>query len=189
MPNRYFKAVKAYLADPDLMSLKEEVAIVSARTEELLARLSTGEHGEVWRAARGAFERLMEAARQGDVEAQQESLRALDESILRGEEDEKIWKEIRDVMRDKANLVDVHRKQEQAHRAYVTIDQVTLLVTAMAEIARDHIEDRRSLSSFIRQLYGMVGLWDGAQQPSVERYLARHEEKAIGSGEGQPATD
>src|SRR5512137_3225662 len=48
LPTRMLANYQAALADPEMLALSEELAVVTAREADLIARVDTGEAGAVW---------------------------------------------------------------------------------------------------------------------------------------------
>src|SRR3990167_2330995 len=99
---RYSKYLPARLAeryleaesDPELLSLRSELALVQARLPALLRQVDTGEAGALWLAARKSFADLKIANAAGDTKKASEAFRDLDYYLEKGAADHLIWMEI-----------------------------------------------------------------------------------------------
>ena len=152
---RYVQDIPAALAerfeagqtDPELTSLRSEIALLDARIGSLLSRLrdasTGGETAATWSALRAAAARLEGASE----DARQAALTEVLELIDRGATEAECWSEIK-------GLVDTRRRLAQTeHRRKRDLDQmidvgqlVTLLATVEATI-RQYVTDPAALSS------------------------------------------
>ena len=48
LPVRLLERYQASLSDPDLLSMRDDIALVDARMQELLSRVETGESDNLW---------------------------------------------------------------------------------------------------------------------------------------------
>src|SRR5690606_13833216 len=65
LPARLPESFQAAAADPDLLGLREDIAVNDARIAELAERLYSGESGALWRELRTAQQQADEARRAG----------------------------------------------------------------------------------------------------------------------------
>lgn len=96
------------MADPELISVRRQIALLDAREAELIQRLSAGEAGYNWRAARVALCKLSEAPK---VRTDHPAFRKLAKLIAKSASDERRWAELRENAETRHRLADTERKR------------------------------------------------------------------------------
>lgn len=167
LPKRYGETFNEAINDPQLMDVRNQVALLEAREHELITRLSSGEHGDAWKRVRKAHQDILESIRlqaTDPAESRQlfnDAMRVIDSSIRVGTADEGVWGELRENMERKAKLVEVHRKRQMSLSAYMTADQAMSFVLQMMVLAREcfgrHQEELRRFSQGIHALTSSAG--------------------------------
>lgn len=159
---RYSKAIPARLlakyeqaqTDPDLLALREEVALLDARLADLLARVDTGESGALWTQARKALQSFTAARAAGDAKAMHEALMDLERAVGRGAADYVAWDEIGSLMEQRRKLVESERKRLIEMQQTISAEKAMTLVGALLESVRRNVSDRQQLaaiqSDFVR---------------------------------------
>jgi hypothetical protein len=152
---RYSKHLPARLAeryqhaanDPELLALREDVALVDARLEDLLSRVDTGEAGVLWREARKAYHELREANATHDVKKASEAFASLGQWLEKGAGDYAAWDEINRVLEQRRRLVESERKRLIEMEQVITSEQAMVLIAALTESVRRHVTDRPTLAA------------------------------------------
>lgn len=155
--DRYIKAE----ADPDLLSLRSESALLETRIQEIAARFETGETSGVWESLDenwnnmvAANRRLREAREAGDGEAsalaQADATAAL-ESIGRliktGTREQANWNELRDAIGDKQKVVTAENKRLIDMSQTLSADQALAFAATLLSLVKQNVQDRRALSN------------------------------------------
>lgn len=165
--------IEALRNDPNLIELRDHIAILDTRLVTLLERAYAGGSGgkEVWAdliAAYDAFERAIGkgAAGLNDLKAALPKLKA---AVTAGREDHNLWDEIR-------RTVDVRRKASEAERRRIvdaggmlSAEQVEALGMRMVELVARHV-DKPTMGRIMDDLVYLVGrpalgVGSGARRP------------------------
>lgn len=160
---RYSKLLPARMAatyleaagDPDLLVLREEIALVYARLSDLLGRVDSGESGAAWRRAQTAFKALTEGLDQQDTAAAKAALRDLDVVIRQGLGDHAAWDEIGDLLDRRERLVRSERRRMVEMQQTMTIEQAMVFTGAVIALVDQYVTDqhaRAAISNGIRRL-------------------------------------
>lgn len=132
--------------DPELFTLRSEVAALDSRLEELFGRLSTGESGAAWADMRKHLEGAMEALKHGDAVAARDGLNAATELVRLGDADERQWREIRDTIRDRAKAVGEERRHAAMLQTMIPAEQAISMMARLLDVVKENIQDRSALS-------------------------------------------
>jgi hypothetical protein len=148
------------LTDRELTSLREELALVGARTAQLLDRLAAG-NAPPWQQAAAALGNLKAARSQY---ARDRALADLERLILSGAEaagsEAKIWKELRELIDLIGKQAATQHKWELDRRVLVhAVDAATVLravVDTACDVMRNATIDRKDMpAAFCRQVEAM----------------------------------
>lgn len=155
LPTRLAARFAERLADPEILSLLPEVALIDARLGELLA--SSTIEPATWDDLRAELQSLRTAIRDEDAERAQASLRRFTELIERGSEEAAKWRDIFGLVDKRRTLVDTERKLafEEAHA--VRLDQILVLQTAITAAIMKHVLDPQTRLAIARDLEGVFG--------------------------------
>lgn len=161
VPNALRSTFDQLAADPDLLSLREDVAILGTRLSKLLERLDDGESAELWTELReamaGASARHAElgaAVRGGNAAEFEVAFRALSERlaevnglIRRATSREDTWREVQDVIEQRTRTAKREWDRLVDLNAVLTAEQAGALVMAISHSVRRHVKDPTALAS------------------------------------------
>lgn len=136
--------------DKTLIGLRDEVALVDARTGTLLQRLDgTGAGAAGWKSAAGHLTALKDAIAAGgkDPAPFKAALAALDACIGKGIAEASLWTEILHLVNMRRKLVDTESRRLKTLHQMVTTDQAMAFVSALATSVREHVKDRKALAA------------------------------------------
>jgi hypothetical protein len=142
LPSRMISDYEEAIADPNLISLRSDIAVVRARTNDLLKRVDSGEAGQIWRSLQDSYQDFKTARSAADPVKMQESLELLGTLIERGAADSKIWFEVISTIEQGRRLIDSELKRLQALQVYVDSGAVITMLTAIAIQLKEIIENR-----------------------------------------------
>lgn len=160
---RYSKLLPARMAasyleaagDADLLVLRDEIALVYARLNDLLGRVDSGESGEAWRRAGAAYRALTAGLDAGDTAAAKTALGELDTVIRQGLGDRAAWDEIGDLLDRRERLVRSERRRLVELQQTMTIEQAMVFTGAVIALVDQHVTDpraRAAISDGIRRI-------------------------------------
>jgi len=154
LPKRLNELYAAALADPELLALRDDIALVDARIADVLTRADTGESGRLWRDLQATFRRLNEA--KTDPDAVRRHLRDLGELIERGTADDATWAEVRALIEQRRRLVESEAKRLVQGQHMITADRLNLLLAVVVQVVRTHVHDRATLAAISADLGALV---------------------------------
>lgn len=150
-------------ANPALLQLAEQIALVDARVFELIARMNQGESLTAWDRVKDATDRLetaflalREAQKTRDVAGMMASLteigeakEALREASTKGESDLETWTAITQQLYLRKKLVDSESRRRKDAHDMVNKDQVLALMSALAQSVLRHVPDVRQRQAVV----------------------------------------
>lgn len=126
-------------ADPDLLSLEHEIAVIDAREDQLMEQLRDGGADALYGDLKGVYRDLRAAIKREDVAGQVRLLMQLGELIDQGAEASKTWDRFIAVTEQKRRLVDAERRRRMDMQASVAVEGVLMLITTLSEIIRARV--------------------------------------------------
>jgi hypothetical protein len=154
LPVRLAGRYQEALADAELLELKREAALLTAFTDEQLAKLDTGETGAHWARLQEAW---TEYEKTGEKDKQQKLWR-VGRLIEDGAREAEAVREIRSSILDKARVAESERKRLADSDQLITMQQMLALVGALSAAILAEVRDReqraRIMDRFDRALSG-----------------------------------
>lgn len=142
VPVRLAARYEEALADPELLSLREEAALVSSQIHDTLARMERGETGGLWLDLQKAWARMTEAKARGDVAGTTDALNDVGALIRRGASDAAANRELRGVILDKARVAESERKRLVEAQQVLSVQQAMAFVGAVTAVVAEEVTDR-----------------------------------------------
>ena len=164
MPTRMLATYEAALADEDLISLLEEIALVTAREGDLLSRVDSGESGEIWTALRKAWAEYESAVAASNAPAMAYALTDIGRLLHRGHEDHLAWRELLATIEQRRRLVETERRRLVDLNQMISHERAMLFATALLDAVRRNVDDRDALarvSADFQRLFRNRGPDDG----------------------------
>lgn len=152
-PSRLAARIEAAIADPALMSLKDEAALVSAQIAEVLEVLDVGGLLARWREL-GELLTALRAAIEAQSETQLVAVAdAMDACLVAAADERGRWSELLGLIDQKRKLVETQAKVDQRDTLSVTEQAVLVgaFVTAL-RLVRDEEDRRAALAHLNRAL-------------------------------------
>lgn len=143
LPERLLLRYQTAAADRELLVLREEIALVDARIEDLIRRVETGESGELWR----LLQQTMAEAVKKPLATPETTLALVMELVDRGVADYQAWDEVSRAIEQRRRLAESERKRLVEAQQIITIEQSMALLGAVVEVVRDNIHDRKTLAT------------------------------------------
>lgn len=175
---RYSKHLPAHLResyeeaakDEQLLSSREEIALLSARVAELAGRLRFGDSGSLWSDLREVFDELQAAMRANEVERMTACLMRMGDIIKMGNDNEGMWSEIRDTCETLNRVRASENKRQVELRQLIAAPQAIALMMAVVQIVQRNVSDARTLNAIQREVSMLLDMDEGAAeaQPADE---------------------
>ena len=168
------------LTHPQLRKLDEDLALISLRVEDLLQRLGGNESEAGWEAAVSIMEKFDAATKTDDSDKVVGAVNDLRRLLRRGMGEEIQWRELREVIAERADLVSKDAAIQQRVGALVpasdVIDFVGQLVSDLESEGVDHVVLGRLRRRWATRLGG--GADRSAAEPATPGLEAAAEEHA-----------
>lgn len=162
---RYDKASK----DPEIISLRSELALVDTRVSQLLERI--GEHGNVglWKDARKKLDAFKAAAGKGKnaVAGARAALQQLDDLITQGLEDAHAWEELRESIELRRKVAETVHRIEQSAEYSVPVQEVFGAFRNVTALFLEIVKDKKQAAAFVEGLRGIIGQTQVIDVPST----------------------
>jgi len=170
VPARLSESYHEILADPNRLALNNELAVLVARNEELLAALDSEGSARLYkrlRATMSAMDRASQDTRtareRGNQEAenrhsqkQAELLNELRRMILRGASEAERWDELRENMDAQRKLAESERKRLVEAHQVATVEEIMAFMGSVLAILKKHITDKSVLRAIGNDVDALV---------------------------------
>jgi len=160
LPTRLLERYQTAQTDGELLSLRDEVAMLDVRLSELVAGLDTGESVDVWAALGAAYEDLTGARNSGDSRGMAQALIQIGDLIEKGRAKGPAWREIIGLFDQRRKLVESERKRIVELQQVITAEKAMALITAVVHTVASHVDDRTVLNAIavdVRRLIDQPG--------------------------------
>lgn len=157
--------------DPELLSLREDVALVDARVAELLERVQTGESASTWKLIGKLWRDFQRHRAAGNATKAEELLVLLAEPLAHGIADHAAWEEVGQHLDRRQRLVESEQRRMEKMQAMLTVEQALGLLGTVLDVLRRHVTDVDVLAAIGADLEQLVAL--DARSPLAERSRRR----------------
>lgn len=142
LPARFLAEYERSRQDPDIMRLRDEVALVDVRIKELVGKLDTGETGEAWRKLQQLTGAYTEAKGEKNPEAQIEAAEKIVALIQAAGSVFSAWNEINMQVDVRRRLVETESRVMINLSSHLTLDNVgTYFAALTAAVKAEAPED------------------------------------------------
>lgn len=198
------KLVDKYLEsqqDSELLSLRDEIAVLDSRIAELLARSEQGEGGQLWQDLNRRMVALNDHMRREDMDGIHRAYDMMRDLVDKGLQDYQIWLELRNNIEQRRRLVSDERKRLVDMQQIITSEQAILMVTYVVSVVRQNLEKhcpdsairkavQAGIAREIRDLYTSAKQEEGIEsQASMARQAAARLVKGYKKKEAEEASE
>ena len=145
LPERLRDRYQSAQQDPEILVLRDEIALADARLADLLTRVDTGESGMLWKDLKGLVEQLGTGVEAADLDVARTALKALRDVAQRGQTDAQAWAEVQAVVMLREHLVRSERQRLVQMQQMISVEQAMTLIAALTETVRRHVSDPAAL--------------------------------------------
>jgi hypothetical protein len=156
LPTRLIANYEAFLSDPELLSIRESIALYDARLLDLFKRVDTGESGKLWSDTAAAWKMLKEAMKNQDIQQTAAAIDILNDKISGGHTDYLAWREIYVVLEQRRKTAESERKRLIEMNQMITADKAMVLVSAIIDLVRKNINDRDTLARISTEISVLI---------------------------------
>jgi hypothetical protein len=164
LAERYLQAVN----DPTLISLRDEMALISVRVSQLLETVGKTGNTRLWRDARQRLDAFKAAGGKGKTAVGQAriALQQLDDVLAAGLSAAATWDELRETIELQRRLTDSETRRERDLRQLISVSQAISLIGVLIEEINRRVADREVRAALARVCMGLLGRGSGAPPQS-----------------------
>jgi len=158
LPDRLSARYEESKHDGELLALREEIALTDTRLNDLLARVDTGEAGELWRTLRQTW--VASERFRADYDAKGDTVDGLKARVsffeafdalglltAEGAADYAAWDEVHKMVAQRRALAETETKRLDKMRQFIPAERANLLMAAVLNSVRAHVTDPVVLSA------------------------------------------
>lgn len=143
LPARMLAAYESSLNDPQLLDLKQSVALIDARLTDLLSRVDSGESGALWMAVVGTYNHLRKTYRGGDHVQIMKAFAVMDEVINKAIDDYAAWGEIGQLLDARRKHVETQQRVELQGERAVPAEQLMTFMGAVLHLIQTSVSSQQ----------------------------------------------
>jgi len=168
MPTRMMDRYLISRQDPELLSLRDDVAVIETLIKEKLAAVRDGDTGPDWTAVLDQFEAIAENFQKWEWTKQKKALEDLGALLKdRQRTEAAAMEEVRDLMDQKARLATMEHRRLVDLQQTMTVEQALTLASVLADIVRRNVKDPEALRIIQAE-------WvEATNSPSTENVVTR----------------
>lgn len=155
LPQRLVATYLEALRDPDLLSLREDVALIEVRKAENLSHLNVS--ALTWQMLKDDLASLETALNTDDQDTATYSLKALKTHLQEGSVDAARWRDVVDDMKTKRMMVDTERKYIYEESNAIQLEQLVALQKATLMIIGRYVTDEDVKFQIVDEFRRMFG--------------------------------
>lgn len=148
LAGRYEQAV----SDPELLALRDDIALLDTRLAQTVSALDTGESRESWTLLSSLWQEFEAGWKDMPPDDMERAVERMGAVIRDGLSAGYVWQEIRGLLKERAALVAGEQKRLVDMQQYVTSEQAMTFVGAVMASVRKHVDDRRALAAIASDL-------------------------------------
>lgn len=149
LPTDLRKKYVEAMGDKELISLRDELGILTTRMMTLMEKLSKTDAEPPWSQLVKEWDRMLNVREKGDGDALEKSLTRIETLIRTGREatrvQKEVWEELRALVQEKTKTAAQEWKRLNDINAVVSVDQAMLFARSLLEAAREVVKDRETL--------------------------------------------
>jgi len=139
LPIRLQQSYEEARANPQLLSLRDDIAACEARLGDLFQRVDTGESGALWVALRQVLDAFNKALATNDQPALQRHLATLRVLVTRGSDDYAAWAEIQALWETRCKLTLTEQKTLVTMQQMVSAEQLMVYMGAITHAIQRYV--------------------------------------------------
>lgn len=136
LPSRLAQRYENAVADPKLLELRSDIAVVESRIGDLLSRVDTGESGAMWRGVKTLYNEMRAAVQAGDQQKFANLLGELGKVVNKGHQDYVAWDEVLKTITARRRLVESERKRLVEMKQMMTAEQAMGMLGFVVNVIR-----------------------------------------------------
>ena len=161
LPARLAGRYKEAQADPDLLAMRDEIALLDARLGDVLGNMDTGESGSVWQRLKATNEELKVAVITGKTTKVTQHARELSAIVDAGATDLEAWGDVYGLLEQRRRLVESERKRLVDMQQMITTEKAMTLLGVILETIQTHVTDRAILTAISADFRKLISIDPG----------------------------
>ncbi len=157
---RYSKYLPARLADryheaaqdPELLALRDDIALLDSRLAELVQRVDTGESSELWESFKKTLRAYGKVRTARDRDKGDAAWGTVLDVLADADQDYSAWAEVISLIDLRSKLSERERKRLSDMQQMMTAEQAMTLLGAVAGVIKKHVHDRNTLAAITADL-------------------------------------
>lgn len=157
---RYSKYLPARLADryheasqdPELLALRDDIALLDSRLSELIQRVDSGESSALWETFKKTVRAYGKVRTARDRDKGDAAWGAVLDVLADADQDYSAWNEVITLIDLRSKLSERERKRLTDMQQMMTAEQALTLLGAVAGVIRKHVHDRNTLAAITADL-------------------------------------
>lgn len=139
LPSKVIPRYEAALGDPELMSLRHDIAVTEARLTELMEKIDSGEAGEVWDNLRKAGGKFDKAYKSGDSDALLKAVEIIRGLVSTGCDEYTAYREIQSAQEHRRRMTETENKMLISKQQMISTEQFMQVVQVILEVIQRHV--------------------------------------------------
>lgn len=144
------------LADPDRLSMDEELALVDARIQELLQELNTPASSAAWGALQAAIADFQSAQAKKSVAGMHKAFSSIQDLSEQGVGRAAAWAEVRQLIDQRKNLVESEERRALASGKAIPAEKVRAVLASLSQMILDEVPDAKARRRLAERMIAMV---------------------------------
>lgn len=133
--------------DPELLNLREEIALLDSRISDVLESVGNSEAGELWRRLKEALREYDHARGKDAEEKRAEAFGNIRWLINEGYQEWMSWRDVRNLVQERKSLVDSERARLKDMQQMISAESAMTLVAALTAAIRKNVTDSDTLAA------------------------------------------
>jgi hypothetical protein len=133
LPLRLAARYHESLRNPELLSLKDDIAAVEARLSDLFQRVDSGESGQLWQAVRQALTEFSTAVAAGNVATFRRHFATLQHLVTQGSDDAAAWRDILATWETRCKLTTTQARLLVAAQQVVSTQELMVMLGVITD--------------------------------------------------------
>lgn len=142
--------------DPELLGLREEIALIDARLSQLLEKVNRGETEMLFPRIQEAFRQVMLGKSQHNEFLELQAFDKLKTLIEEGASESEAWGEIRQSIKLRAELSRGEIKRLETMQQMITATQAMSLLARVVTVIKDNVEDPTTVHKIAIAINGLL---------------------------------
>lgn len=172
LPTRLAAMYAESMADPELLAMRQGIALLEARLYDLLSRTDVGGGEAQIKAVSSKYDELAKARDEVDfalgiqnadrlataLDKLRNAVTALGNTIGEARQDYAIWHDVMDVLEQQRRLKDSERRRMVEAQQTIDAERALLMIGAYEAIVRRHVKNRTTLAAIATDVRTTFGL-------------------------------